>query len=146
MVLEVDEHDELLRVLNEDAPAHREIIVYPRCIMQRRALYIHSNFGEPLLLLLLDSGDLVVLAAQFAQNLHNAPLNLQFGFPGHQGAEGHAPEVPPHANLHVVNTLGDSLNLIQFLREPLQLDLVELVRIPEVKLWVQVLANRPKEI
>lgn len=85
MILKIHKNDEFQRVFNENAPPYRIVIIDSSCVMQGCSFDINSNFCEPLLLLILDSGDLVILATELAEDLNDSPLNLEFCLAGHQG-------------------------------------------------------------
>ena len=63
VVLEVDEHDELFRVLDEHAASHRIVVVDASRVVKLCALNFYSYLLEPLLLFVFDARNLMILPA-----------------------------------------------------------------------------------
>ena len=76
VVLEVHEHDELLRVLDEHASPHRVVVVDARCVVKLCALNFYSYLLEPLLLFVFDARNLMILPAELTKHLNYSPLDL----------------------------------------------------------------------
>ena len=117
MVFKVYKYDKLLCILNENTSTDREVVVNSCCVVQGRAFDTDSDLSEPLLLLVLNSRDLMVLATKFTKDLYNAPFDLQLCFSSHQGRKWHSSEITSHGYLHVFDSLGNLVNFIKFLLE-----------------------------
>ena len=76
VVLEVHEHDELLRVLDEHTAPHRVVVVDARCVVKLCALNFYSYLLEPLLLFVFDARNLMILPAELTKHLNYSPLDL----------------------------------------------------------------------
>eukprot|EP00353_Schmidingerella_taraikaensis_P015312 CAMPEP_0185618800 /NCGR_PEP_ID=MMETSP0436-20130131/48304_1 /TAXON_ID=626734 ORGANISM="Favella taraikaensis, Strain Fe Narragansett Bay" /NCGR_SAMPLE_ID=MMETSP0436 /ASSEMBLY_ACC=CAM_ASM_000390 /LENGTH=145 /DNA_ID=CAMNT_0028257731 /DNA_START=584 /DNA_END=1021 /DNA_ORIENTATION=- len=96
MVFEVDEDDELFGVFDEDTAPDRVVVVDASGVVELGALHFDTDLAQPLLLLLFNARNLVVLTAELTKDFNDAPLDLKFGLTGHKGGEGHAAEVAPH--------------------------------------------------
>ena len=76
VVLEVHEHDELLRVLDEHAAPHWIVVVDSCRVVKLCALNFYSYLLEPLLLFVFDARNLMILPAELTKHLNYSPLDL----------------------------------------------------------------------
>lgn len=154
VVLEVDQHHELLQVVDEDPAADRPVVVDPRGVMVRvplEGLPQNPRRLQPRLLRLLELPRLHVPPVELAQHLDDLPLDLELGLLRHQRGEGHAPEVAARRELEVGHLLGQGVFELDPLRDPLVEGLhaellLELVGVPEVVQGVELLDHRLEQV
>ena len=76
VVLKVDQHDELLCVLDKHAAPHRIVVVDACRVVNLCALNFYSYLFEPLLLFVFDARNLMILPAELTKHLDYSPLDL----------------------------------------------------------------------
>ena len=96
MFFEVDEHHEVLVVLDEDTPSHWPVVVDATCLQLFGAVErVYADRLQPVGVCLLQILNLAVVAVQRPQNLDHFPLHLQLGLLCHQRSKRSSFEISP---------------------------------------------------